>query len=140
MKSIIGISLMVFFLVGCATAPRALRPSANNMVDLSQSKDDKEEYDLIVLDPGFETWFTTTWNPAKDRSVEYYSHWNYRYSSEWDYKATRPHTSEFFDSMIQYDPTADYGIEVERKLYYYFRWVDTKLGIQILSTPAPRAI
>jgi hypothetical protein len=45
-----------------------------------------------------------------------------------------------FDMLINYEPTVDYGMEVERKLYYYFRWVDTKLGIPILDTPPPGAI
>jgi hypothetical protein len=137
MKSVFGIIFMATLLLGCTSSSRVLQTPAENIIDLSQNE---EEYELIVLDPGFATWFTTSWNLAKDRSVDYYSHWNYRYASEWNYKATRPHTSEFFDSIIQYDPTADYGIEVERKLYYYFRWVETRLGIPILGTQSPGAI
>jgi hypothetical protein len=116
-----------------------LRPPAENIIDITKN-DDQEEYELIVLDPGFDTWFTTTWNPAKDRSVNYYSHWNSQYVSAWNYKASRPHYSDMFDMLINYEPTVDYGMEVERKLYYYFRWVDTKLGIPILDTPPPGAI
>jgi len=137
MKSVLGIIFMVFLLLGCTSSGRLSRAPAENIIDLSQNE---EEYELIVLDPGFETWFATTWNLGKDRSVEYYSHWNYRYVSDWNYKVTRLHTSQFFDTMIQYDPTIDYGIAIERKLYYYFRWVDTKLGIQVLNTPPPRGI
>jgi len=130
MKSVFGLILLVFLLFGCTSSSPLSRVPAENIIDLSQNE---EEHKLIVLDPGFDTWFATTWNSGKDRSVNYYSHWNYRYVSEWNYKVTRPHTSQFFDTMIQYDPTIDYGIEIERKLYYYFRWVDTKLGIQILD-------
>jgi hypothetical protein len=106
---------------------------------LSQ-KEEGEEYELIVIDPGFENWFLTTWNTAKDRSVGYYSHWNSQYVSAWNYKASHPQYSRFFDTMINYQPTIDYGIELERKLYYYFRWVDTRKGIPILDSPGPRAI
>ena len=63
MKNVIGTILMAALVLGCAPSNRLLRTPADNIIDLSQSKD-KEEYDLIVLDPGFETWFTTTWNPA----------------------------------------------------------------------------
>lgn len=138
MKSVRGIILLaVVLLIGCTSSRRVLRAPAENVIDLSQNE---EEYELIVLDPGFETWYATAWNPAKDRNEDYYSLWNSRYVIEWNYKATQPHTSRFFDSIIQYDSTADYGIEIERKLYYYFRWVDTKLGIPILNTPPPGGI
>lgn len=125
------------FLFGCATSNRQLLPGDDNLVSISE---EQEEYELLVLDPGFETWFMTTWAPAKDRSPQYYSYWNRAYVNAWNYKATNPHTASLFDNMIQYDPTADYGIEVDRKLYYYFRWVDSKLGIPILDYARPGGI
>lgn len=137
MKSILGVTVVTFLLFGCTTSNRMLKVQDENLIDITQNE---EEYELIVLDPGFETWFITTWSPAKDRSKEYYALWNQRYVTEWNYKSTRPHSSKFFDSMIYYDPTIDYGMDVERKLYYYFRWVDTKLGIPILSTRPPGGI
>lgn len=139
MKSVIGMSLAAAMLLACAAPRQALRPPAENVIDLSKS-DDEEEYELIVFDPGFDNWFATSWNLGKDRSESYYSFWNNMYVSAWNYKATRPHYSEMFDNIINYQPTIDYGIELERKLYYYFRWVDTKLGIPILDSPPPRAI
>jgi hypothetical protein len=137
MKSILGLTVFTFLLFGCTTSNRTLKVQDENLIDITRHE---EEYELIVLDPGFDTWFMTTWSPAKDRSKEYYAHWNQRYVTEWNYKAARPHSSKFFDSMIQYDPTVDYGMGIERKLYYYFRWVDTKLGIPILSTRPPGSI
>ena len=139
MKSVIGMNLAAVLLLGCTATNQVLRPPAENIIDISKN-DDQQEYELIVFDPGFDTWFTTTWNPAKDRSVSYYSHWNNQYVSAWNYKASRPHYSEMFDTLINYEPTIDYGIELERKLYYYFRYVDTKLGIPILDTRPPGAI
>ncbi len=137
MKSVFGIILSATLLLSCTSSSRLLRVPAENIIDLSQNE---EEYELIVLDPGFDTWFATSWSSAKDRSVSYYSSWNNRYVSEWNYKAMHPHTSQFFNNLIPYDPTNDYGIEVERKLYYYFRWVETKLGIPILHTRPPGGI
>ncbi len=137
MKRIFWVFIATILLFSCSTSNRMLGVSDKNLIDISR---EKEEYEIIVMDPGFDTWFATTWSPAKDRSVEYYALWNQRYVNAWNYKATNPHTAELFDSTIQYDPTADYGIEVERVLYYYFRWVDTKLGIPILDSPPPRGI
>ncbi len=131
------ISTGFFLIVSCTTSNRMLQVQDENLIDIKQ---DEEEYELIVLDPGFDTWYATTWSPAKDRSLNYYSTWNQRYVNAWNFKASNPHTSRLFDNTIQYDPTANYGMEVERKLYYYFRWVDTKLGIPILDSPPPQGI
>jgi len=138
MKSVFGSMLTAIFLIGCTASQSVLTPPSENII-VSQDEEE-EEYEVVVFDPGFENWFATTWNPARDRSVDYYSYWNNLYASAWNYKATRPHYSQFFTNVIQYEPTIDYGIEVERTLYYYFRWVDTKLGIPILDTRPPRAI
>ena len=135
MKSIYVIVLSGLLLFGCATQSRMLRATDSNLIDITQNEG---EYEVMVLDPGFESWFITTWSPAKDRSEEYYSGWNQQYVTEWNYKATRTPTAEFFTSMIQYDPNVRYGIDVERKLFYYFRWVETQLRIPILSNP-PRS-
>ena len=47
---------------------------------------------------------------------------------------------DLVNNMIQYDVSIDYGMDVERKLYYYFRWVDTELRIPILDNPPPGGI
>ena len=131
MKRLYGFLIVACISFSCSTYSRMLGVKDNNLIDISQKE---EAYELIVLDPGFDTWFAITWSPAKDRSVQYYALWNQQYVSAWNYKATNPHTSILFDSIIMYDSTVDYGMEVERKLYYYFRWVDTKLGIPILDS------
>jgi len=135
MKLLLSFVLTGLFLVGCGTTNRMTTIPDENLIDIS--KNDQEQYELIVLDPGFDTWYATTWSPAKDHAESYYSYWNQRYVTAWNYKATRPLTAKYFENIIMYDPTIHYGIELERKLYYYFRYVDTKLGIPILDSPPP---
>ena len=134
MKRILIALFGMLFILSCTSSNRMMTVPDENLVDI---KENNEEYELIVIDPGFESWFITTWSPAKDRSLSYYSIWNQRYVTAWNYKATRPLTSKYFENIIMYDPTVDYGIELERKLYYYFRYVDTKLGIPILDGQPP---
>lgn len=137
MKRLLVLLIGTAVLWGCSTSRDAFLPTDENLISIDE---EKEEYELIVLDPGFETWFATTWSPAKDRSPQYYANWNRQYVIAWNYKATNPHTSRLFDNMIQYDSNVDYGIDVDRKLYYYFRWVDTQLGIPILDYRPPGGI
>jgi len=134
MKTILSALFGMLFLFSCSSSSRMMTVPDENLVEIEKNKD---EYELIVMDPGFDSWFITTWSPAKDRSLSYYNSWNQRYVTAWNYKATRPLTSKYFENIIMYDPTVDYGIELERKLYYYFRYVDTKLGIPILDGQPP---
>lgn len=132
------ILLSLGLIAGCSTSNKMMTVRDKNLIDIKQ--DEQEEYELLVLDPGFETWFITTWSPAKDRSYEYYRMWNQRYVNAWNYRSTRSRSNELFHNTINYDSAINYGMDVERKLYYYFRWVDTKLGIPILDTPPPGGI
>ncbi|HEY3372162.1 MAG TPA: DUF6146 family protein [Prolixibacteraceae bacterium] len=90
---------------------------------------DSTEYELIVFDQGFETWYLLRNSAALDHSIEYYRNWNRQYVDEWNYRSG---TSRFFNSPINYDPTENYPLEIERKLYYYFQYVEQELHIPIL--------
>ena len=96
-------------------------------------REDKTEYAIEIIDPAFNTWFLTQWNPGKDNSYKFYDTWNDRYVQAWNFKATHPRYSRFFNSTISYDINEDYGMEVSRKLYYYFTYVEEELNIPILN-------
>jgi len=99
--------------------------------------DDSTEYELIVFDQGFETWYLMKSSPAMDHSIQYYKNWNRQYVNEWNYRAG---TSRFFNSTIDYDPNENYPFEIEHKLYYYFQYVEQELGIPILRGRARPSI
>lgn len=134
MKNLLVLVIGMLLAVSCAAPNRMMQVQDSNLIDI---KENDEQYEVMVLDAGFETWFQTTWSASKDRSVQYYSNWNQQYVAEWNFKANRAQNGNFFQNQIQYDQTEDYGIAVERKLFYYFRWVETELGIPIL-TNAPK--
>ena len=122
-------------MAGCGTYQNATTVTrAKNVLDI---KKDDNQYDLVVLDPGFQTWFDTNWSPAKDHLKSYYDNWNDQYVSAWNYKATHMGYSGYFDSVINYNPTTDYGMTVSRKLYYYFRYVELVKKIRILDFTRP---
>lgn len=91
--------------------------------------DDSTEYELIVFDHGFETWYLLKKSPALDHGLQYYKTWNRQYVDEWNYRSG---TSRFFSSHINYDTSENYPFEIEHKLYYYFQYVEQELGIPIL--------
>ena len=123
---IIGFLLVVF----CACS------SQKDIVKIAPAKNvaviDSTEYELLVFDPQFETWFMTNYSPAKDHSNEYYQSWNNQYVTDWNYHYMAGHYSSVFENYIDWDDSVNYGIELNRKLYYYFRYVETYLKVPIL--------
>lgn len=121
--------LFLVLLLGACTAGRQA-----GKVELAGTApgDDSTSYELIVMDPGFETWFLTRSKPAWFHSLQYYENWNRQYVLEWNMKATSPRHSRIFETIIGYDPTVDYGLEINHKLFYYFMYVENELGIPVL--------
>lgn len=99
----------------------------------SSPEEDSLSYELIVLDPGFESWYLLNGTPAKYRSQAYYENWNHRYVSTWNYNATLPGKRSFFQPIHGYDRSEDYGFELNHKLFYYFQYVERVLRIPIME-------
>lgn len=129
--------LLAFTFNSCRIYQRVQVPGSDKLVDLETDKEEKE-HRLIILDPGFDSWFITNWSPAQDRSYSYYKYWNDQYVQAWNYKAMQPGHSRFFENIIQYNPHENYGMDIMRRLYYYFRWVEIELRIPILDIPRMR--
>ncbi len=93
---------------------------------------DSVEYGVETFDAKFETWYEINKSPATYRSQSYYESWNRQYVSAWNYKANTMSRNSFFEPIIGYDPTEDYGFEVNHKMFYYFQYVENVLKIQIM--------
>jgi hypothetical protein len=94
---------------------------------------DSLEYRLIILDPGFETWLIT--KPGKDfYSNEYYALKNRLYVTEWNMRYMSSRDKGLYDTYIDYNLTTDYGLDINYKLYYYFKYFEETNHVKLLNT------
>lgn len=129
MKKIFYLFIVITFLAVCS-GPKGvvkIEPEGNDVV-----QEDSLEYELIVFDTEFETWYMLQDSPARYRSQQYYENWNRQYVLEWNYLATQPRRRSFFQPIVGYEPGVDYGFELNHKLFYYFQYVENVLRIPIL--------
>jgi len=126
-KSSMFIILAIVFAIACNTSKHA--EGDHTRIE----ENDSTEYDLIVLEPGFDSWYVMHDQPSKYRSIEYYRNWNIRYVSDWNYRVSRPSRTNFFLDLINYDVNEKYPFELEHKLFYYFMFVENELKIPILE-------
>ena len=92
---------------------------------------DSTVYELVVLDPAFETWLLT--KPMSTHSEGYYESHNRMFVSEWNsrYMSPGPHRN-LYESFIDYRPEIHYGLEFNYRLYYYFKYFEEVNGIDLI--------
>jgi hypothetical protein len=123
------IVVILLLLTACAVNKKLSKVDIKNQ---GTELKDSVEYELIIFDPGFESWFLTHSKPIWYHSVEYYENWNKQYVIAWNSKAISARTSKYFESTIDYDPFIHYGLGLNHKLFYYFMYVEKVLDIDIL--------
>jgi hypothetical protein len=94
---------------------------------------DSLEYKIIVLDPGFEAWLAT--KPSKEfYSKEYYEQKNRLYVSEWNQRYMNSRNNGLYETYIDYNYNVDYGLDINYKLYYYFKYFEDTNKVKLSST------
>ena len=121
--------LVVYSLWACTTQ----KAMTGKGVVPPQVVKDSTEYVLIVIDPGFEQWYILHYSPVLDRPNELYASANGFAVIKWNYYFTDGKYRRVIDSYIDYTPGIDYGIDLNRKLYWYFSYVEEKYRISLLK-------
>lgn len=130
MKTLLFLS--IFYL--CSILPLTLA-GQTKPVDLVAAPDtaveEETEYELIVLEPGYEAYLVTQL-PMEYYSENYYKTWNHQYVTEWNIRFLSGPRRELFDNEIYYDPMTNYGLELECRLYHFFRFFEDKYDITLV--------
>jgi hypothetical protein len=127
----IGLSAVFICLMPLLSAQQDTLRFDGNVVS-----DDSIEYELIVIDPGYE-FFLATQKHMEFYSQHYYESWNQRYVTEWNYRHSQPlRYGDIYETYIDYSPHIDYGLELNYKLYYYFRFFEKKHDVKLLPERA----
>ena len=129
--------LCLLFLSSCM----AQRPQTGvAFEDRSVAETDTTSYQIIVFDPGFEGWYLVNSKPLQYHTQSWLEFRNRQYVAAWNARVSGGSHSRFFETQIEYQPDLDYGLEVNHRLFYYFQFVEIKLGIPILLGLRPSKI
>lgn len=127
MKSkILLLSIMVFLSISLVSAQESL-----DTIKID-SKNDSTEYQLLIIDPGFESWLAIQ-KPISFYSNDYYGNWNLRYVSEWNYLYNSGRYPQYVESYVDYRAGVNYGVDLNYKLYYYFQYFEKKNKISLVK-------
>jgi len=100
---------------------------------------DSTEYEIIIIEPGFNFWLNSIARPRGFYSQSFLENRNLVLVTNWNQRVLAPvrFDPSLYELQINYDPGIDYGYEVNYKLYYYFIYFQRKYN-QRLGPWLPR--
>lgn len=142
MKKLALLIITMAFIVSCKTTNNI---STNDIESQKKEQDtvrianDKLEYEIIIIEPGFNSWLERIAKPEGYYSQEFLEGRNQIYVSEWNRRVLQPsvYNTSLYEMQIDYNTSIDYGYEVNYKLYNYFIYFQLHYKQQ-LSGLAPR--
>lgn len=129
MKNTLYITLICSFILACKTSKTAKNkntktPQEINLVDNDTVKiaSDKTEYEIVIIEPGFNFWVNASARPRNFYSQQFLENRNNIYVIEWNQRVLQPQQFDpsLYELQINYQYGTDYGYEVNYLLYNYF--------------------
>lgn len=129
MKELFYYFIIALFIIGCSSTSKT---TVNNKVELPEGAvriaNDSLEYEIIIFDIGFDYYLNAIAKPDWYYSQSYLEVKNKFYVIEWNIRARDPlnYNPNIYENIINYDFNIDYGLEVNYKLFNYFKFVEYK--------------
>jgi uncharacterized protein YcfL len=118
--------ISVIFIFGACSAKKAVVK-----IEDQSSTGDSVQYELIIDEQGFDSWVATNSKPIWYHEKEYYRTWNILYLTEFNYRVLQTNSDHPFTETINYDLQTDYGLDLEYKLYWYFKFIEYKYNTKL---------
>ena len=124
---------MFAFVIGCTST------NSTKVSDTLRIANDDLEYEVIIIDSGFNSWLASTARPRGYYSEGYLEGRNQIYVQEWNSRVMQPqrYNSNLYEMQINYERNVHYGYEVNYLIYNYFIYFQLQYKQQ-LSGFVPR--
>ena len=125
MKNWLLILLICFGIYSCKTSYKKTTTSIEDNLkaqDTVRIANDELEYEILIIEPGFNFWLASIAKPEGYYSQEFLESRNIIYVTEWNNRVFQPqrYDPRLYELSIDYNHSIDYGYEVNYKLYNYF--------------------
>ena len=132
MKFVLYALLVSILLINCNSSKRVTKKTNATKSEVVQSSsvendtvriaNDDLEYEIIIIDPGFNSWLATNARQRGFYGQSFLENRNQLYVIAWNQRVMQPqsYNPNLYELQINYDPNIDYGYEVNYLLYNYF--------------------
>ena len=108
-------------MIGCNSQKSlSTTDAATTANDTVRIANDSLEYEVIIIDPGFNSWLASRARPRGYYGQPYLENKNRFWVQEWNSRVLDPRRwGDMYQMRIDYDPNINYGYEVNYLLYNY---------------------
>ncbi|WP_394748704.1 DUF6146 family protein [Spongiimicrobium salis] len=119
----------MLFLGSCNSAKKSITVTDEEKIAFNQTEgdtitisSDKTEYEIIIIEPGFNFWLQSIARPEGFYSQSFLENRNRILVINWNQRVLQPQlfNPNLYEQRINYNSSIDYGYEVNYKLYNYF--------------------
>ena len=125
MKNIFWIPLAIIIAAISCNTPKNIATANDPAVknDTLRIANDELQYEVIIIDAGFNSWMAGNARPRNYYSQSYLEARNRAWVNEWNLRVNQPQRyGNMFEMPIDYQYGIDYGYEVNYLLYYYLTY------------------
>ena len=135
MKTLIP-ALLIFVLTLACKAPASrtvVDPGPPGAADTLRIANEELEYEVIIIDPGFNTWLTMNARPRNFYSQQYMEVRNISWVQGWNSKFREGgrRNLDLFSMPIDYQAGIDYGYEVNYLLFNYLTYFQIRNNVRL---------
>ena len=136
MKYLVSLIIVLTLIWSCKTPEKTT--SSNSIEAASVANDtvrianEEIEYEIIIIDPGFNAWLASTARPRGYYSQSFMENRNIQYVIAYNQRVLQPRVYDpmLYEWQIDYQQGIDYGYEVNYLLYNYFIYFQMKYNQQ----------
>lgn len=127
MKNIFYCLAIGLFILACASKPKTTIKNEEYLPEGAvRIANDSLEYEIIIFDIGYDYYLKSVAKPEWYYTLDYLEIKNQFYVTEWNIRVRDPfrYDSTIYENEINYDFNTHYGLEVNYKLFNYFKFVE----------------
>ncbi len=128
-KKVGYVLLIAVFIYSCATTKDKNTSVVSNdkISDTLRIANDSLEYEILIIEPGFNSWLATQ-QPRGYYGVQFLESRNRQYVFEYNQRVIQPQrfNPNLYIQQINYEQNVHYGYEVNYLLYNYFLFFEQR--------------
>lgn len=131
LKTYFFLTISSLLIVSCGSY--AQKKSTNIKEEPVVIANDSLEYQIIIIDQGFTNYLKSIARPMNFYSQNFLENKNKVYVLEWNNRARNPtrYNANIYENIIDYEANINYGLEVNYKLYWYFKFAEQKYRMKL---------
>ncbi|PWG06823.1 DUF6146 family protein [Polaribacter aquimarinus] len=130
-KYSISVILLSLLLFACGSSP--IKTAAKDKEEPVVIANDSLEYEIIIIDVGFNYFLNAIAQPKGFYSQKYLENRNRVWVTTWNIRVQNPSrfNPNIYENIIDYQPSINYGYEVNYKLFNYFLFAQKKYKMSL---------